>query len=171
MSNLRISRWSTAAVAVAMLSACATAPAPTPAPTPTPTADVKPAAPPLEPTVKDPPPPPPTPVKTPESELAAGITAYEDGNYGVARKRLEDAIAAGLAAKPDQVKAQKYLAFIFCAGNQVDKCRAAFVRAFQINPKFELTPSEAGHPIWGKVFKEVRAEHLKKGGKASKENK
>lgn len=155
-----ITRWGGAVATLALLTACATAPAPAPTPVPPPATPTKPA-PPVEPTVKDPPPAPP---KNPEADLTAGISAYEDGNYQIARKRLDDALSAGLAPK-GEVQAHKYLAFIACASHQRVHCKQSFQRALQIDPQFELSASEAGHPVWGKVFKETKAEMTKKPAK------
>jgi Tfp pilus assembly protein PilF len=97
-----------------------------------------------------------------EQNLTAGIRAYEDGNYKNALKLLQDALDGGLILPPDKVTAHKYLAFIHCAHGRETQCRQEFREALEITPRFELDPSEAGHPAWGPVFKSVKAEMAKK---------
>lgn len=93
--------------------------------------------------------------------LQEGIRQYEEGNYRTARRRLQFALEEGLS-RPDRVKAHKYLAFIACVSNQQLTCREEFGIAFELDPKFDLEPAEAGHPIWGPVFKGVKARQQKK---------
>ena len=90
-----------------------------------------------------------------EPELAAGIKNYEDGRYSQATVNFQNALDAGLS-DADQVKANKYLAFISCVSGRDRQCRAYFRRALELNPNFELEPSEAGHPTWGPVFRSVK---------------
>lgn len=93
--------------------------------------------------------------------LEEGIRQYEEGNYRTARRRLQFALEEGLG-RPDRVKAHKYLAFIACVSNQQLTCREEFGIAFELDPNFDLEPAEAGHPIWGPVFKGVKARQQKK---------
>ena len=91
-----------------------------------------------------------------EPQLAAGIRQYEDGKYSIATTSLQNALAAGLNQN-DQVTANKYLAFISCVSGRERQCRAYFRRALELNPSFELEPAEAGHPMWGPVFRNLKA--------------
>ena len=91
-----------------------------------------------------------------ESQLKEGIRLYEDGKYPAATTTLQNALQAGLTDS-EQITANKYLAFISCVSNRERQCRAYFRRAFEIDPSFELEPAEAGHPIWGPVFRSVKA--------------
>jgi Tfp pilus assembly protein PilF len=91
-----------------------------------------------------------------EPQLKAGIRYYEDGKYPQATTSLQDALSAGLS-DADQVTANKYLAFISCVSNRERQCRAYFKRALELDPSFDLTPAEAGHPMWGPVFRRVKA--------------
>lgn len=93
--------------------------------------------------------------------LEEGVQNYEEGNYRVAKKRLQFALEEGLS-RPDRVQAHKYLAFIACVSSQPLGCREEFTIALELDPKFELAPAEVGHPIWGPVFKSVRAKQAKK---------
>lgn len=92
--------------------------------------------------------------------LEEGVQNYEEGNYRVARRRLQFALEEGLS-RPDRVKAHKYLAFIACVSSQLLTCREEFTIALELDPKFELAPAEAGHPIWGPMFKSVKAKRTK----------
>jgi len=51
--------------------------------------------------------------------------------------------------RKDRVTAHKYLAFIYCVSDKKKQCREQFKEAMEIDSDFELSPSEAGHPIWG----------------------
>jgi len=91
-----------------------------------------------------------------ESLLRSGIQQYESGRYDESARSLRIALKRGLA-KPDQVTAHKYLAFIQCAAGREPQCRDEFQRALRIDPGMELDAAEAGHPIWGPVFRSVKA--------------
>lgn len=97
-----------------------------------------------------------------EQQLSAGIRAYEDGNYKNAQAQLQGALDAGLMLNSDKVVAHKYLAFIHCAHGRTAQCRDEFRAALELDPRFELEASEAGHPAWGPVFRSVKAEMAKK---------
>lgn len=91
-----------------------------------------------------------------EQDLSSGIRAYEDGKYRSAARLLQSALSAGLLVTSDKVVAYKYLGFIHCAQSRQRACRNAFRQALALDPGFELTPAEAGHPMWGPVFKSVK---------------
>jgi Tfp pilus assembly protein PilF len=90
-----------------------------------------------------------------EQELSAGLRSYEDGKYGEAAKSLQHSLDAGLN-NTEQVKAHKYLAFIDCTSGREKQCRDEFRKALAIDPALELEPAEAGHPIWGPIFRSVK---------------
>ena len=91
-----------------------------------------------------------------EQDLSSGIRAYEDGDYRNSARLLQNALSEGLFLKSDQVAAHKYLAFIHCAQAREKSCRGEFRKALELDPGFELTPAESGHPSWGPVFKSVK---------------
>lgn len=97
-----------------------------------------------------------------EQELAKGVKNYENGEYKTAAINLQNALSGGLASTADQITAHKFLAFIYCVSKERMACRGEFKEILTLNIKFELTPAEAGHPIWGPVFREVRAETVTK---------
>lgn len=96
-----------------------------------------------------------------EQELSTGIKNYEDGNYKAAAKSLQSALESGLTFDSDAVRAHKYLAFIHCLSNREKQCRDEFRKALEKDNKFDLEPAEAGHPIWGPVFRAAKAERRK----------
>lgn len=93
-----------------------------------------------------------------ERDLSAGIRAYEEGQYQVSAKRLQEALDGGLAFTTDEVTAYKYLAFVHCAAGRTRECRNEFRKAFELDPAFELSKAEAGHPAWGPVYRSVQSE-------------
>lgn len=97
----------------------------------------------------------------PNQELADGIKNYEDGNYKPALVLLQKAQNPDSSSKNDQVTAHKYMAFIQCVSGREDLCRSEFRKALTINPSFELKPAEAGHPVWGPVFRGEKAKFAK----------
>ena len=97
-----------------------------------------------------------------EQELSSGLKSYENGQYALAAKHLQSALNDELAFNSDRVMAHKYLAFIHCVSDRKKQCRSEFKEALEINPDFELSAAEAGHPQWGPVFKEVQAEQRHK---------
>jgi Tfp pilus assembly protein PilF len=100
-----------------------------------------------------------------EQDLSAGIRAYEDGNYKSATRLLQSSLDEGLLLNSDKAVAHKYLAFVHCAHGRETQCREEFRDALELDPKFELGPTESGHPVWGPVFKSVKAEMARKSQK------
>jgi Tfp pilus assembly protein PilF len=91
-----------------------------------------------------------------EKALLAGIRAYDDSQYPEAEKLLRTALQTGLASAKDRAAAHKHLAFIYCTSNRIAECEAAFRAARQADPAFTLSRSEAGHPLWGPVYKRLQ---------------
>jgi Tfp pilus assembly protein PilF len=96
-----------------------------------------------------------------EQELSTGLINYENGNYKAAAKSLQSALDSGLTFDSDAARAHKYLAFIHCLSNREKQCREEFRKALEKDNNFDLDPAEAGHPIWGPVFRAVKAERRK----------
>ena len=88
--------------------------------------------------------------------LQAGVRLYDDGDYAESAKNLQAAIDQGLPSQ-QRARAHKYLAFIHCASNREQLCREEFRKALAEDPTLELAPAEAGHPIWGPIFRAVKA--------------
>jgi hypothetical protein len=90
-----------------------------------------------------------------ERALLAGLKAYDDAQYEPADRLFREALAAGLASPRDRAEAHKRLAFIDCAAGRLADCETDFRRARQADPSFALDKAEAGHPVWGPVYKKV----------------
>jgi Tfp pilus assembly protein PilF len=90
-----------------------------------------------------------------EKALLAGIRAYEDAQYAESEKQFDAALKTGLGSAKDRAAAYKHLAFIYCTTSRPSECEAAFRAARQADPVFALSKSEAGHPLWGPVYKRV----------------
>ncbi len=90
-----------------------------------------------------------------ERLLFEGIRAYDDGQYPQAEAALRKALAAGLRSGRDQASAHKLLAFITCTSERLAECEAAFRAARAADPAFVLSRSEAGHPLWGPVYRKT----------------
>ena len=91
-----------------------------------------------------------------ERALLAGLKAYDDAQYESADRLFREALAAGLASPRDRAEAHKRLAFLHCAGGRLADCEAEFRLARQADRTFALDKSEAGHPVWGPVYKKLQ---------------
>ena len=91
-----------------------------------------------------------------QQTLSAGLKQYEDGKYEQSQKSLQSAIQQGLGER-DRVTAYKHLAFIHCISSRERQCREDFKKALAIDPGMDLAPEEADHPMWGRVFRSVKA--------------
>lgn len=98
-----------------------------------------------------------TPLDKAQQELANGIASYENGNYKASVRQLQAALTLGLEAPDKQASAHKYLAFMHCVNGRERLCREEFHKALAVDPAFDLTPSEAGHPTWGPVFRKLKS--------------
>lgn len=91
-----------------------------------------------------------------EQKLQVGMKQYERGEFKRAASTLQQAIDNGLTPK-SRIIAHKHLAFIYCISNRLNQCRSEFGKTFDLDPRFDLAPAEAGHPQWGPVFRNVKA--------------
>ena len=92
-----------------------------------------------------------------ERALLAGLRAYDDGQYADAERELGKALATGLVSAKDRATAHKHLAFVYCTSQRMAACADAFRAARAADPEFTLTRAEAGHPLWGPVYRQVVA--------------
>ncbi|WP_235548382.1 TssQ family T6SS-associated lipoprotein [Noviherbaspirillum sp. Root189] len=88
-----------------------------------------------------------------EAALKEGIALYNDGNFAAAIRRLNSISGAD---KPIQIQAHKYAAFSYCVSDKRTLCRQQFEKALKLDPGFDLEPGEKGHPLWGRVFEQVK---------------
>lgn len=91
-----------------------------------------------------------------ERALIEGQRAYDEGQYAQAEatlKRALDPAGPGLRSPRDRATAHKLMAFISCTSEREAACDAAFRAARAADPGFALSRSEAGHPLWGPVYR------------------
>lgn len=96
----------------------------------------------------------------PEQLLAEGAELYDKGDYkGSIRKLLlaRDSADETSTTKQDSLR---LLAFSYCVTGQRPLCKTQFSSLLKIVPDFQLSRAEAGHPLWGPVFKEAKATSL-----------
>lgn len=97
-----------------------------------------------------------------EFMVNSGIRYYEDGNYPAAQATLQNLVAQKDATKGEKVLGYKYLAFVHCISRTESRdvrekmCRDSFKKAFELDPNFNLSSAEAGHPVWGPIFSSVK---------------
>jgi tetratricopeptide (TPR) repeat protein len=110
------------------------------------------------------------PLSKSEQMLADGLVKYTAGDFDAAIRLLEAAQKEGLAEKADKVRAMKHIAFSLCLKGEYSKCRAQFIRIYDVDPEFDLTPAEVGHPSWTKTFASAKAQAKRNlAAKAAKE--
>ena len=96
-----------------------------------------------------------------EQALQEGLVKYDAGDYAEAQRLLESAVKLGLKEKGDQVRALKHIAFTQCLADKWGLCRQTFIKIYDVDPNFDLTPAEAGHPSWTKTFAQAKAQAKK----------
>ncbi len=87
--------------------------------------------------------------------LRQGVGLYQSGQYRQAEVRLKQALKLGLSSAKDKALAHKHLAFIYCTSQRESQCASAFKAARLADPKFALSPAEAGHPMWAQVYRKA----------------
>jgi hypothetical protein len=132
------------------LSACQTPPQPEPE-----------ATPPVEQQAAPEPVKPVDPVVIKEQELVDSIQLYVDGRYEDAINGLTPLATAPELPMSSQIKAMKYIAFSHCVEGRRKPCRQYFDMALALDPTFQLTEAEKGHPVWGREFNNARAAALR----------
>ncbi len=95
-------------------------------------------------------------VKAEAAPLSVGLQQFDEGDYAESAKNLQNAIDRGLPTK-ESADAHKHLAFIHCASNRERLCRDEFRKALALDPALDLAPAEVGHPLWGPVFRSLKA--------------
>src|SRR5215213_579420 len=94
--------------------------------------------------------------KASPSPFKMALDQYEAGDYDESVKNFQGALREGLGDK-ERANAHKHLAFIHCASSRERQCRDEFRRALSVDPALELDAAEAGHPVWGPVFRAIKA--------------
>ena len=147
-----------AASSALLLAACATpppavsypasaSPAPAAAPTPVVAAPVAVPATPAIPVVD---------TAANDRAIQTATEAYDRGDFNGAVRQINIIINDGALDPSQMVRALKVLAFSQCSSNAVTSCRQSFERALRVDPNFELSAAERGHPIWGAQFTRAR---------------
>ncbi|MEO7252857.1 MAG: TssQ family T6SS-associated lipoprotein [Casimicrobium sp.] len=154
----RTLRTTLALVIPTLLAACATTPPPPPVNYPAPPPPVAVAPRPPAPVVPapTPPPPPAVDVSANETALSTAIEAYDRGDYALATRLLTPLSNDATLSVEQHLRALKTLAFSQCSTNAITACRGTFERAFRVDPTFDLSPAERGHPYWGPQFIRAR---------------
>lgn len=91
------------------------------------------------------------------AELESVKSAYAAGRYGEVIRDVARSNTLATAPTPVRVEALKLQAFSYCMNDYAQLCQDSFERILQMDPSFELSPSEAGHPQWGPVYARARA--------------
>jgi tetratricopeptide (TPR) repeat protein len=92
------------------------------------------------------------------ANLNDGLKKYDSGSNEDAIRSFLMALDSGQLPLADQLNARKHIAFIHCVSGREANCKEEFEKLISLDPKFELSPAEAGHPAWGPVFRVVRTE-------------
>ena len=87
--------------------------------------------------------------------LVEGLRQYDAGDHQAATKSLTTALEMGLG-ESDQATARKHLAFIQCSAGRERQCRDEFRKALAAQPSLQLDATEAGHPVWGPIFRSLK---------------
>jgi hypothetical protein len=96
------------------------------------------------------------PTEQKEHVLAEILNLYAEGRYDIAVEQLTPLIGAPELPLSSQVKVLKFMAFSHCAMGRLRPCRQHFDMALQLDPTFQLTEAEKGHPVWGRQFNNAR---------------
>jgi hypothetical protein len=92
-----------------------------------------------------------------EATLQEGMIKYDAGDYVSAARVLQASLDEGLESKELRVRAMKHIAFSLCLQEKWRDCREVFVKIYDVDPDFDLTPAEAGHPSWTRTFAGAKA--------------
>jgi len=93
-----------------------------------------------------------------KENLNLALRQYERGEYEDATRSFTASLDHGLLSRTEQSEARKTLAFMHCMAERESQCRDEFRKAMEIDPDFSLSAAEVGHPIWGPVYRNVRAQ-------------
>ena len=86
--------------------------------------------------------------------LVEGLRQFDAGEHEKSAATLQSAVEIGLGDK-DRATAYKHLAFIHCSAGRERACRDEFRKALAADPATQLDAAEAGHPVWGPIFRSM----------------
>lgn len=102
-----------------------------------------------------------TKTKTPKKEQVVkedigrlmddALAAYEARKYDRA-KELFLKVVKVKPSKSNLIKAHKHVAFIYGIQKNPGESKREFIKAFELDPDFELDKAEQGNPFWGPAF-------------------
>jgi tetratricopeptide (TPR) repeat protein len=102
-----------------------------------------------------------------KAHLSDGLGRYDTGNYPEALASLMMAVDSAVLPTPELINARKHIAFIHAVNSREPNSRDEFEKVFLLDPKFELSTAESGHPAWGPIYRAVKAEfEARRTGKA-----
>jgi len=82
---------------------------------------------------------------------------YTEGRYGEVIRWVATSDALAGAPRQTRTEAYKLQAFSYCVTGYPQLCEDTFLRVLRMDPAFTLAPNEAGHPLWGPVFRKAQA--------------
>lgn len=91
-----------------------------------------------------------------EKALSSAVQMYDNGRYEAAIAALTPLSTSVDLPLVSRVRALKYIAFSHCVEGRRKLCRQHFSMALELDPGFQLTEAERGHPIWGREFNSAR---------------
>lgn len=91
-----------------------------------------------------------------QSRYQQGLSDYRENRHDAALVELNAALASTQLTAQDTANAHKHIAFIHCMSGRELQCREQFQALLKVDPKFDLSPAEAGHPQWGPVWRSTK---------------
>lgn len=91
-----------------------------------------------------------------QARYQQGLTSYRENRFDSALADLNAAAESRRLKSADEVNARKHIAFIHCASARELQCREQFQAILKEDPKFDLAANEAGHPLWGPVWRSIK---------------
>lgn len=85
-----------------------------------------------------------------------GLAKYQASNFDSALADLDAAVDSGRLKPAEIINARKHMAFIHCLSKRELQCREQFRTILKADPKFDLPPNEASHPLWEPVWRSVK---------------
>lgn len=101
--------------------------------------------------------PPAPPSQAAIDALAQVRDRYQTGAYGEVIRAVARSSDLATAPLDMRIEALKLQAFSYCVTGYRVLCEDDFKRILVLDPKFELSPAEIGHPAWGPAFQRAKA--------------
>lgn len=90
------------------------------------------------------------------SDLQKVRDSYAAGNYGDVIRTVSRSGDLAQSPRDMRIEAMKLQAFSYCLTKHRTLCEEQFERIFALDPNFELSAAERGHPQWGPVYEATR---------------